>query len=322
MHPCCHINSELQQLLRGQRGSRAMLLGKGRIGLQHPTLPQEVEKVSVWSIFDGYVQITWMTERKRKWLKYTDKSNRAVFRHRATLMTSINSISSWNWILGLSYCKVTQSYTDGCVFVKKKYVLSQMQVPRAHVVFVVVGRILWWFHLRISTICSYHMWRGRRAPWWTGCGTCVYKCNWIIPLSFKRLLSSGPAVCNHTFLKTEKKSSERKTSWWSRSLNKCFYASISFFSFFFFQLPNHQERCSAVVDLQDCLCFSFLIFKHQYYQRSFPPTVLFKQHKDAGFLLHTTLISQQRNSLQTSVRWDENATHICPLFNKLHTDVE
>lgn len=64
MHPRRHVNSELQQLLRGQSGSGAVLLGKGRIGLQHPTLPQEVEKVSVRSVFNGYVQVTWMTQRR------------------------------------------------------------------------------------------------------------------------------------------------------------------------------------------------------------------------------------------------------------------
>lgn len=67
MHSGCHVDTKLQQLLRGQRGSGAVLLGKGRIRLQHPTLPQEVEKVSVRSIFDGYVQVTWTTE-KEKWI--------------------------------------------------------------------------------------------------------------------------------------------------------------------------------------------------------------------------------------------------------------
>lgn len=72
MHPRRHINSELQQLLRGQSGSGAVLLGKGRIGLQHPTLPQEVEKVSVRSIFNGYVQVTWTTQRRRMRVQYSD----------------------------------------------------------------------------------------------------------------------------------------------------------------------------------------------------------------------------------------------------------
>lgn len=72
MHPCRHVNSELQQLLRSQSGSGAVLLGKGGIGLQHPTLPQEVEKVSVRSIFNGYVQVTCTTHRRRMWVRYTD----------------------------------------------------------------------------------------------------------------------------------------------------------------------------------------------------------------------------------------------------------
>lgn len=34
-----------------------MLLGEGRVRLQHSALPQEVQKISVGSVFDGYVQV-------------------------------------------------------------------------------------------------------------------------------------------------------------------------------------------------------------------------------------------------------------------------
>lgn len=61
MHPCCHVGSELQQLLGGEGGSGAVLLGKDGIGLQHPTFPQEVEKVTVGRVFNGYVQVAWKT---------------------------------------------------------------------------------------------------------------------------------------------------------------------------------------------------------------------------------------------------------------------
>lgn len=57
MHPGCHIHGKLQQLLGGEGGSSAVFFGKGRVGLQHSTFPQEVQQVSVWSIFYSYVQV-------------------------------------------------------------------------------------------------------------------------------------------------------------------------------------------------------------------------------------------------------------------------
>lgn len=59
MHPCCHVYSELQQLLGGEGGGSAVLFGEGGIGLQHSALPQEVEKVTVGSVLNGNVQVTW-----------------------------------------------------------------------------------------------------------------------------------------------------------------------------------------------------------------------------------------------------------------------
>ncbi|TNN44197.1 hypothetical protein EYF80_045614 [Liparis tanakae] len=59
MHPGCNVDGELQQLLGREGGGSAMLLGEGRIGLQHSALPQKVQEVSVGGVFDGYVQVTW-----------------------------------------------------------------------------------------------------------------------------------------------------------------------------------------------------------------------------------------------------------------------
>lgn len=58
VHPCRHVYGELQQLLGGEGGGSAVLLGEGGIGLQHSALPQEVEKVTVGSVLDGDVQVT------------------------------------------------------------------------------------------------------------------------------------------------------------------------------------------------------------------------------------------------------------------------
>lgn len=59
MHPCCNIHSKLQQLLGGEGGGSAVLLCKGGISLQHSTLPEEVEEVTIRSVLDGYVQVAW-----------------------------------------------------------------------------------------------------------------------------------------------------------------------------------------------------------------------------------------------------------------------
>lgn len=40
-----------------------MLFCKGRVSLQHSTLPQEVKKVTIGSVFNGYVQVTWRRQR-------------------------------------------------------------------------------------------------------------------------------------------------------------------------------------------------------------------------------------------------------------------
>lgn len=57
VHPCRYVHGELQQLLGGERGGGAVLLGEGGVRLQHSTLPQEVQKVTVRSVFNGYVQV-------------------------------------------------------------------------------------------------------------------------------------------------------------------------------------------------------------------------------------------------------------------------
>lgn len=65
MHSRCHIHRELKQLLRGEGRGSAMLFCKGRVSLQHTTLPQEVKKVTIGSIFNGYVQVAWRGQRDR-----------------------------------------------------------------------------------------------------------------------------------------------------------------------------------------------------------------------------------------------------------------
>lgn len=65
MHPIRNIHSKLQQLLGGEGGSSTVLFGKGRVRLQHPTLPQEVKEVTIGGVFYGYVQITWSRQRDR-----------------------------------------------------------------------------------------------------------------------------------------------------------------------------------------------------------------------------------------------------------------
>lgn len=77
VHPCRHVHSELQQLLGGECGRSAMLLGEGRIGLQHSTLPQEVEKVTIGSIFDGDIQVAWKRQRVLIRVIYLMGMNRA-----------------------------------------------------------------------------------------------------------------------------------------------------------------------------------------------------------------------------------------------------
>lgn len=57
VHPCGHIHGELEQLLGGEGGGSAVLLGERRVRLKDSALPQEVQKVSVRSVFDGDVQV-------------------------------------------------------------------------------------------------------------------------------------------------------------------------------------------------------------------------------------------------------------------------
>lgn len=59
MHPRGYVHGELEQLLGGEGGGGAVLLGEGRVGLQHSALPQEVQKVSVRGVFDCYVQVAY-----------------------------------------------------------------------------------------------------------------------------------------------------------------------------------------------------------------------------------------------------------------------
>lgn len=63
MHPCGYVHGELEQLLGGEGGGSAMLLGECRVRLQHSALPQEVQKVTVRSVLDGYVQVACKTHR-------------------------------------------------------------------------------------------------------------------------------------------------------------------------------------------------------------------------------------------------------------------
>lgn len=57
VHPCRYVHGKLQQLLGGECRRGAVLLGEGGVRLQHSALPQEVQKVTVWSVFNGYVQV-------------------------------------------------------------------------------------------------------------------------------------------------------------------------------------------------------------------------------------------------------------------------
>ena len=57
VHAGCHIDGELQQLLGGECGCGAVLLGEGRVRLQHPALPQEVQQVPVRGVLYGNVQV-------------------------------------------------------------------------------------------------------------------------------------------------------------------------------------------------------------------------------------------------------------------------
>lgn len=59
VHPCSHVHSELQQLLGGEGGRRAVLFSEGGIGLQNSTLPQEIKEVTIGSVLNGDVQVTW-----------------------------------------------------------------------------------------------------------------------------------------------------------------------------------------------------------------------------------------------------------------------
>lgn len=63
VHARGYVHSKLEQLLGGERGGRAVLLGERRVCLQHSALPQEVQKVSVWSVFNGDVQVACKTRR-------------------------------------------------------------------------------------------------------------------------------------------------------------------------------------------------------------------------------------------------------------------
>lgn len=61
VHPCGYVHGDLEQLLGGEGGGGAVLLGECRVRLQHSALPQEVQEVPVWSVFDGYVQVACKT---------------------------------------------------------------------------------------------------------------------------------------------------------------------------------------------------------------------------------------------------------------------
>lgn len=62
VHPRGHVHGELEQLLGGEGGGSAVLLGKCGVRLQHSALPQEVQQVAVRGVFDGYVQVACKTQ--------------------------------------------------------------------------------------------------------------------------------------------------------------------------------------------------------------------------------------------------------------------
>lgn len=61
LHPLGHIRSKLEELLGGEGGGSAVLLGKGRVCLQDSAFAEEVEEISVGSILNGDVQVPCVT---------------------------------------------------------------------------------------------------------------------------------------------------------------------------------------------------------------------------------------------------------------------
>lgn len=57
VHAPGHVGREMQQLLGGQRGRRAVGDGEGGVGLQHAALAEEVQQVPVGGVLDGQVQV-------------------------------------------------------------------------------------------------------------------------------------------------------------------------------------------------------------------------------------------------------------------------
>lgn len=151
---------------------------------------------------------------------------------------------------------------------------TMFQVPRGHLLCLLAGFHVDFIRLStsfVNTICGEEEWQhdgqGKELMW-----TNVIE---LFSPATRGYCPRGLLCLHHvrssTFPKTQKKSSETK-----KNSPVVFYSpNIFWWQYFFFKLPTQQGRCSTVVDLQGCLCCSFLTFKHPYYQCSFPPTVLF-----------------------------------------------
>lgn len=170
----------------------------------------------------------------------------------------------------------------------------------------------------VNTICGEEEWQhdGQENE---------LMCNLII-LPARRGYCPRGLLCLHhvwsiTFPKRQKKTSETKKN--SPVVFVQITHQTSFdCSIFFFKLPTQQGRCSPVVDLQDCLCFSFLVFKPPYYQCSFPPTVLLLDSTkvpESSCTQHWYLNRKFPPDLR-EMKWKWHTSLL--LFYKLHTDVD
>lgn len=121
----------------------------------------------------------------------------------------------------------------------------------------------------VNTICGEEEWQH------DGQGN-ELMCNLIILPATRGCCPRGLLCLHHvwssTFPKRQKKTSETKKNSpevfaQSQITHQTSFDFSTVFFFCFLSCQTQQGRCSPVVDLQGCFCFSFLIFKPPYYQR-------------------------------------------------------
>lgn len=133
----------------------------------------------------------------------------------------------------------------------------------------------------------------------------MYKCNFIILPSYERFLSSGHPWCRRS--RRRKHLKPRKIARWSlhkpTSLTKHAFMAVVFIFVFFLSCQIGREDVPLwMIYKAVCISFSWHSTAHVI-SAHFLLQSCFIQCKGARFLLHTTLMSQQK--IPSRSQWDE-----------------